>query len=188
MNENWKSLLAMRVASVVTAGLLLVTPSGCAIVELGIALRQTDRERATILYNTDHATLLAACRVIMTNRQSYATDVSVHGPEDPRTSFIDPNDPRVPPIVRSLPARCITATDESVVLDVHGGFDHYGVLALSGTAVTNGTGRYSAPVVLVPGLVYLDEGLGYDRDRWMRKLRAMKPRDAPEPSWWRTPE
>jgi hypothetical protein len=43
-----------------------------------------------------------------------------------QTPFIKPTDPIVPPLLRSLSPRYITADSNSVAMEFHGGFDHYG--------------------------------------------------------------
>jgi hypothetical protein len=175
--------MSVCVVSIVLLGSILLFTPGCALVGILVDVRESDRERANLLYNTDPLSLLEACRAIMTNRHAFAKDPNMPGPDDPQTSCIDPRDPKVPPIIQSLHPSYIVATDNDVELELHGGFDHYGVFVLS---ATNNTGRPADPFELVPGLFYFDEGLGYDRDRWMRKLRAMKPNSAPEPLWWKT--
>ncbi len=185
--KNSLSIFGLRgIGFSVLAGMILLVPAGCAFLWIPFDVREGNRARAGLLYKTDHLTLLEACRTIMTNRQAFAVDADWHGNDDPKTSFIDPKDPKVPPIISSLHPRDIVATDHDVELELHGGFDHYGVFALSEATATNNAERPSEPFELVPGLFYFDEGLGYDRDGWMRKLRVMKPTDAPEPSWWKT--
>ena len=68
-------------------------------------------------------------------------------------------------------------------LELHGGFDHYGVIALAEKAAHDATNRFSGPFELVAGLWYYDEGLDSDRDQWMNKLRKMKPHNAAAPPW-----
>jgi hypothetical protein len=41
-------------------------------------------------------------------------------------SRIKPSDPRVPPLLRALSPRYITADSNSVTMEFHGGFNHYG--------------------------------------------------------------
>lgn len=43
-----------------------------------------------------------------------------------QTPFIKPTNPIVPPFLRSLPWRYITANSNHVTMEFHGGFDHYG--------------------------------------------------------------
>ena len=118
----------------------------------------------------------------MTNRLHFARDLDWHGPSDPNQCFIDPQDPRVPTAIRNLHPRDIDARDTEVSLELHGGFDHYGVIAYSATNVPSADRLYG-PLELIPGLFYYDEGLTYDRDGWIKKLKGMKPRNVVAPSW-----
>jgi hypothetical protein len=119
----------------------------------------------------------------MTNRNAFARDMDWHGPKDPRESLIDPKDPKIPRPIAALHPRDVIATDSEVHLELHGGFDHYGVIALSERAADDATNRFSGPIELVSGLWYYDEGLAQDHDRWIRKLRKMKPHGVPSPTW-----
>ncbi len=144
---------------------------------------RSNHERARLLFQTDHRALLAACRQVMTNRHAFARDMDWHGPNDPTESLIDPKDPKIPRPIASLHPRDVIARDSEVHLELHGGFDHYGVIALSEQAAHDATNRFSGPIELVSGLWYYDEGLAQDHDRWLKKLRKMKPHDAPTPTW-----
>ncbi len=42
------------------------------------------------------------------------------------SNVIWPTDPRVPPLLRSLSPRYISASSNHVTMEFHGGFDHYG--------------------------------------------------------------
>lgn len=97
--------------------------------------------------------------------------------------MIDPKDPKIPRPIAALHPRDVIATDSEVHLELHGRFDHYGVIALSERAADDATNRFSGPIELVSGLWYYDEGLAQDHDRWIRKLRKMKPHGVPTPTW-----
>jgi hypothetical protein len=90
---------------------------------------RSDNERARLLFQTDHQALLAACTQVMTNRHAFARDLDWNGPANPQESLIDPKDPKIPKPIASLHPRDVTATDSEVRLELHGGFDHYGVIA-----------------------------------------------------------
>jgi hypothetical protein len=150
----------------------------------GLDVWRSNHERAQLLFRTDHRALLAACRQVMTNRHAFARDIDWHGPQDPAESLIDPKDPKIPRPIASLHPRDVFAKDSEVHLELHGGFDHYGVIALSEQAAHDAaTNRFSGPIELIPGLWYYDEGLAQDHDRWIKKLRQMRPHDAPTPTW-----
>lgn len=146
-------------------------------------VRHSNQERVQLLYRTDDAALLAACREVITNRHTFARDRDWHGTEGSDESFIDPKDPRVPAVISVLQPRDIIASDTQVHLELHGGFDHYGVVALSEEAARSQTNGFSGPFELIPGLWYYDEGLTHDRDAWIKKLKGMKPHEVPEPKW-----
>jgi hypothetical protein len=146
-------------------------------------VRNSNRERVQLLYRTDHVALLAACRAVITNRHTFAADRNWHGTENSDQSFIDPKDPRVPAAIVALQPGYIIASDFDVHLELHGGFDHYGVIALTEQTAGSQTNEFSGPFQLIPGLWYYDEGLTYDRAAWMEKLKGMKPRDVPDPRW-----
>jgi hypothetical protein len=162
---------------------LLAAPFIVIFRSAGLDVRHSNQQRARLLFQTDHRALLEACRQVMTNRHAFAKDMDWHGAEDPAESFIDPKDPNIPSPIASLHPSYVIATDSEVHLELHGGFDHYGVLALSELAAHDPTNRFSVPIELISGLWYYDEGLAQDRDRWIKKLRKMKPHDAPTPTW-----
>jgi hypothetical protein len=148
----------------------------------GLDVWRSNHERARLLFQTDHRALCVACRQIMTNRHTFARDLDWHGPEDPKESLIDPKDPRIPKPIASLNPRDVIATDSEVRLELHGGFDHYGVIVLSEQAARDATNRFFGPIELVSGVWYYDDGLTQDHDHWIKKLRKMKPHDAPAPT------
>ena len=162
---------------------LLASPFLAIVFHAALDGWRSNRERAHLLFQTDHQALLAACRQIMTNRHAFARDMNWHGPEDPDESFIYPKDPKIPRPVAILNPRDVIATDSEVHLELHGGFDHYGVIALSEKAAHDATNRFSGPIELISGLWYYDDGLAADHDRWLKKLRNMKPREAPPTAW-----
>ena len=172
----------------ILGGVLLVTicfswPFVSLPIVAWLDVQHSNRERVQLLYRTDHAALLAACREVMSNRHAFARDRDWHGQKDPDRSFIDPKDPKVPAAIAALQPRDIIASDSNMHLELHGGFDHYGVFAFSEEAASSQTNGFSGPFQLIPGLWYYDEGLAYDRAAWIKKLKAMKPHDAPVPTW-----
>jgi hypothetical protein len=165
---------------------LLGSPFIVLYLEIGVAVWQSNRERAQLLYRTDHKALLTACRAIIKNRQSFARDQDWNGPQDREESFIDPHDPKVPADIARLKPRDIIASDDQVKLELHGGFDHYGVIAESESARHSASDGLSGPFELVPGLWYYDAGLACDQHGWMAKLRWMKPNHVAAPPWFDT--
>jgi hypothetical protein len=120
----------------------------------------------------------------MAHRHDYARDTSWHGGENSGRSFVDPNDPKIPSPIAALKPGDIIATGSDVRLELHGGFQHYGVIALGEQFEINQTSGYVGRFELIPGLWYYDEGLDESGASWMKKLKGMKPKDASEPKWW----
>jgi len=173
--------------AILMATILVGGYCGWPYVSVGIAVwsdvHRSNRARVQLLYRTDHVALLAACRAVMTNRHKFARDPKWHGADDPQQSFIDPRDTKVPAVIVGLKPRDIIASDGKLELELHGGFDHYGVIALSEQAARTETNGFSGPFRLIPGLWYYDEGLTYDRAAWIKKLNRMRPPDVAEPKW-----
>src|ERR1051325_7496387 len=165
--------------------LLAVAYFGWPFIFFGIAawrdVQHSKSERVQLLYRTDHVAILAACREVITNRHTFTRDGDWHGTENSDQSFIDPKDPRVPAVIVALRPRDIIASDSDVHLELHDGFDHYGVIALTEQGASSRTNGFSGPFQLIPGLWYYDEGLTYDRAAWMEKLKGMKPHDVTDP-------
>lgn len=97
------------------------------------------QERDRLLNHTDHRELLKACRELMRQHP----DVSIGDPD---------HDPRVPEIIRRLGVSYITINPERVHIELHGGFDHYGV-----DAFAEGADRERG-LKLIDGLWYYSEG------------------------------
>jgi hypothetical protein len=137
--------------------------------------------RVQLLYRTDHAALLAACREMTNHRNAFAKLRERYG-----SDFINPKDQKIPAAIAALRPNSIIVSDDSVLLELHGGFDSYGVVAMWGQAATDYTNTMSQDVLLIPYLWFQDDELRYqdtDRAAYLNKLRALKPADAPAPKW-----
>ncbi len=144
-------------------------------------VEDSNPKRVQLLYHTDHVALLAACREVMANRNTYK-----QRREDFHfRSFIDPKDPKLPAAIVALqPRQIISDNENSVYLELHGGSDRYGVEAYSEKAAGRLTNDRSGTIQLTSGLLFFDIGLTYkDRAAYLNKLKAMKPDDAPTPKW-----
>ena len=97
------------------------------------------QERDRLLNHTDHEALLKACRDLMANHP----EVSMGHVE---------NDPRIPDVIRRLGVSYITIKPDHVHIELHGGFDHYGVDAFAEDADPEGGFK------LIDGLWYYSEG------------------------------
>lgn len=93
-----------------------------------------------LLEETDHRALADACRDVLARRKEFGNEP-------------DPQDPRLPESIGRLRATRIDLTKHYVAIELHGGFDHYGVLFYTeGADVTDGSRE------LAPRLWYYSEG------------------------------
>lgn len=144
-------------------------------------LEEADPKRIEILYRTDHAAVLAACREVMANRLSYRL---AEEKESDRL-VIDPTDPKLPAVIRALkPTSVITDDENSLYMQLHRGSDDFGLDAASETHASSANLSRRDELVLIPGLTYFERGLTYgDGMVYRERLRHLKPDDAPEPTW-----
>jgi hypothetical protein len=101
------------VACVTVLALLLVGSCGW-ILGIAVDVWQSARERDRVLYHSDHQAIRAACRDLMAK---YAGE------------YIDRDDPCLPDVLRELGTSYVSVSKDIVRVELHGGFDHYGVLA-----------------------------------------------------------
>lgn len=109
------------------------------LIGIAVDVYKSNQERHRLLYETDHQALLAASRELMHDH------VGQH--------IADPTqDPRVPLIIRELGPSYIDVSAEQVRVELHGGFDHYGYIALADDV--NSRDGWSK---LIDGLFYYTE-------------------------------
>jgi hypothetical protein len=109
-----------------------------------------------LLHQTDFQALLAGCREMMIHRKEYRVDPNGYGGErDPKSSWVDPADPKLPVAVRELVPTYILVQDDMTLLELCGGFDHYGVRAYAKGSKRDGE---EGGVRLIDGLWYYSEG------------------------------
>jgi hypothetical protein len=124
----------------VPLGLLAVSCGGVLYVS-GIwdAWRYTIHKRAIydrFVKHGDHAQLLAACRDVLERREEFIHDgVS-----------IDPNNPKLPAIIRDLEPAYILAPEDHLQIELHSGHAHFGFYAFPKFA------QGSGGIELIPGL------------------------------------
>ena len=143
-------------------------------------IEQVNSKRVQLLYRTDPVALLAACREVMTDRNSF-THWERNGWE-----CIDPRNPKLPAAILALQPRSIAVDKDSVSLGLHGEIGRLVVVAYSVQAASSHA-KYSDGLLLTLGLWFFDEGLTYqdtDRAKYIKQLKAMKPDGAPPPKWW----
>lgn len=144
-------------------------------------VEQANSKRVEFLYRTDHAAFLAACRKVITNRNTFK-----HW-EKNGWEFINPRDPKVPTAIAVLRPTYIAPDDDSVSVGLEDGIDSLVVIAYSQQFVNTHTNGYSGDLRLMPGLWFSDKEFTYQdtvRSNYINKLEAMKPDDAPTPKWW----
>jgi hypothetical protein len=94
--------------------------------------RATEARQRTALYATDHAALLDACRAVWRARQQQVKDGGGH-------ACVEPADPALPPVVRSLGAHAIDAWPSGVTIELGGQWCHFGFEAFFATPATDPT-------------------------------------------------
>ena len=98
--------VALIIIAVLVGGvLLLVSPF------MYLGLKSSSKMRA-LQSRSDFPQIASAC-IVLTRTVTNGT-------------LIYPTDPIVPPLLRSLSPRYISADSNSVTMEFHGGFDHYG--------------------------------------------------------------
>jgi hypothetical protein len=94
------------VGVVIVGALLLISP----FVYYGFKVAG---QRRVLQSRSDYPQIAAAC-------------VTLARASTNESALIKPTDPIVPPILRSLSPRYISASSNHVTMEFHGGFDHYG--------------------------------------------------------------
>jgi hypothetical protein len=115
------------------------------------SVEMRERKRV-VLYQTNHAALLAACVDLWNKRLSLHAD-RASATSQPVDFDIDPSDPAVPPIIRSLNPNGVNIHEGSVHIELGGGFDHFGVEAFVNGAPAPSIGETQ----LIPGLWFYAE-------------------------------
>ena len=103
-------------------------------------------QRQQLLHETDHPTLLVACRDLM-GRYEHLRGAGNSGDE----VIVDPQDPTLPAAILKLRPTWISVARNRVTIELLGGFDHCGVHAFA--RGTPGHGN----VELIEGLWYYSE-------------------------------
>ena len=101
------SKIVLIIVSVLVVGLLLLLSP---FVYFGM---KSSSQRRALQNRSDYPQIAAAC---VTMARSITND----------SDIIWPNDPVVPPLLRSLSPKYISASSNRVTMEFHGGFDHYG--------------------------------------------------------------
>jgi hypothetical protein len=101
-----------------------------------------------LIYDIDHAEILAACRFVRENLGRFRPDPKWSRPD---AAYPDPEDPLMPAIIRRLKPTTIEVQEDSVRLEFGGGPYHYGLTAFTGATAGSGTKE------IIPGLWYFSE-------------------------------
>jgi hypothetical protein len=97
---------------------------------------KSNQQREKLIYESDHQAILAACRELMAKWPDQA---------------MDGEDTRLPKAIQEIRPRWVRVGSESVTVELHGGFDHYGVIAFPKGLEGCGTKK------LIDGLWYYTE-------------------------------
>ncbi len=144
--------------------LLLVSPIVVIGVYVSLSREHTSMRQHGLIYQTNHAAILAACREMLLHKRDYGDHQHPGSASEPVSDYIvlDSDDRRLPAVIRHFKPATITIKDDSVEIEMGGGFFHYGLTAFAQGAVSElhhkdlgGTRR------LIPGLWYdWEEGVG----------------------------
>lgn len=174
-----------RIAILTTVGLFIAVsvisvPIVKFIIGIHLHFRRHEEKQLKILYEIDHEEMLQACREIIENRRVYARKMG-WDKAPPQIFDLDSGLPSIPAILRDLEPRDITVTIDGVSVEFHGGHWHWGLYAFPERLVDSPP--FTGNVEIIPGLWF------YDNEYFpgIEKLKKLKPRDAPEPSWWNAP-
>jgi hypothetical protein len=123
---------------------IVMLACGIGAVVLGFLMVRYDMQRIDagqriLLYQTDHLSLLHACRTLLEKRATFAEG---HYAGD---------DPRLPKPIRQLRASCISVQSDRITIEMGGGFYRYGFNAY------NKATRHDWEKPLVNGLCYYTE-------------------------------
>jgi len=147
--------LRLLIAGIVFAVLLVAAARIVSVISVvfGAKVEMRERKRA-VLYQTNHAALLAACADLWNKRLTLHAD-RASATSQPVDFAIDPSDPAVPPIIRSLNPNGMYIHEGRVHIDLGGGFDHFGIDAFVNGAPTPDIGETQ----LIPGLWFYSEDM-----------------------------
>jgi hypothetical protein len=81
------------------------------------------RQRNMLLHDLDHSAVLAACREMMADPTGYRTMEYSAG--------LDLRDHNIPAIIRDLGPAYVGVGDTFVQIEMHGGFNHFGLRAFA---------------------------------------------------------
>lgn len=136
-------------------------------------IRDAQRKQVSLLYKTDHQALLKACREL--SRRVAAEDLK-SGTYRIRTDR-DPAISQFPqPILDLKPNYVYIDENDSgrVMLEMHGGFAHFGVLAYTEDYKKPSWSEYGDKE-LIPGLWYYDDGYN-ENPKYDKTIETLRPK------------
>jgi hypothetical protein len=146
-DERHETMLARcshRVIGITTALLILAPTGGCT------------SKRHKLLHDTDHEAVLRACREVLDNASAWG--LKVGGKYNVRDTPRSPEASKFPKAILDLaPAQVRMPFEGYLVLEMHGGFDHFGFRAYSKSFKEPYPGFKYWGREVVPGLWYYDE-------------------------------
>jgi hypothetical protein len=134
---RWPYRLARVLIPLVILSTLLALFTPCLSIPLDVYNSAKERDR--LLHKTDHQELLRVCRDFM---ERY-----------PGAYIISPDD-RLPELFRDLGVNAVLVEKEFVHVELHGGFDHYGVIAYAEDVPAE---RQNGDQKLIEGLWYFTD-------------------------------
>jgi hypothetical protein len=135
LGPRWKIGGLLALVSLLLLFVLPCTP----FFWIPVDVYNSHRERQRLLHETDHYALLAASRKLMREHA---------GEEMAKTD----QDPRVPRVIREPGPSYMSISTDQLRVELHGGFDHYGFIALP-----DGVDRGEEPGRLIDGLYYYSD-------------------------------
>jgi len=133
------------------------------------AIRQADKRRVLLLCKTDHQALLKAGREILSHE---SVKKRLHDGRGTAGSFHVPRGMQIPQAIRDLrPGTVLIDYYGYLIIEMHGGMDHFGVL-IHPEGASEPYPSFHGGRKLTEGLVYYDERYDYnpDYDKWIDAL------------------
>ena len=138
-----------------------------AVIASWLVVRHFQQRRILILYKTDHESLLLACRQLLAERRAgqWPNDTYYL---DKRMQQYDSESEKLPQVILQLRPSYIYFDDNSVMVEMLGGFVHLGVIARA-----EGINEPKGDKQLIAGLDYYDDAYQEKKncDQYIESLR-----------------
>ena len=139
------------------------------VVIYGIHLQTRERpqRQVLLLYETDHKALLEACRTVLKEAREGKWEYRQYAIR----SIPDPNIDKLPEPILRLNPTYIKIGQGSMMIEMYGGLDHFGVAAFSEESGYEGHGNKK----LLDGLWYYDDGY-HDIPDYEKVIESLRPK------------